>query len=200
MKPILIMAAVTAALALGACSKNPLKGKDAALLDASPGINTERLDAEGKADFLLAYQYVQSSKVTTIMPGSGSARYVGGMGGDVSGDVDGFMTGALEMTVANLNDGTISGFADNFALYDEDGSKKEDLSGTITMTGNVVGNGFSTTGAGTLSHSGGSSAVNSDLDGTFRNVDGKASGVSGVATTTGGITMDDGRFYLVEND
>ena len=49
MKPILIMAAVPAALALGACSKNPLKGKDAALLDASPGINTERLAARNMA-------------------------------------------------------------------------------------------------------------------------------------------------------
>ncbi|MBV7408099.1 hypothetical protein [Maritimibacter sp. DP1N21-5] len=200
MKPVFPMAAMAAVLALGACANNPLNGKDAALVDSSPGVDTSRLTPEGEADFLLAYQYVSTANPTTIMPNSGSARYVGGLGGDVTGDVSGFMTGALNMTVANLNNGNVSGFADSFALYNDDGTKAQDLSGTIALSGNVTGNALNATGAGALGHAGGSSAVNTGLAGTFRNLDGRASAVTGTATTTGGITMGDGHFYLVETD
>lgn len=204
MDRLMTLAAVAAVLAVSGCDNTPLTGKDAALIDASPGVDTGKVDADGEADFLLAYQYVRAAPVTTSMPNSGSANYIGGMGTDVSGGINGFMTGAIDATVTNLNNGSASAVVDNFALYDDSGTKTKDLGGAAVLTGSVSGNtlAMSTTG-GEIVDGANKSNVSMDMNGTFRDITDRASAVTGTVTTegTGGfrINRTTGKFYLVEN-
>ena len=107
MKLLQITAALAACTAVGGCSifgGRATNGQGAELLDTSPGIDVSRLDdATGEADFQSAFQYVRGQEATTTMPNSGSADYLGGFGADVTGDIAGFMTGAVNMTVESFN-------------------------------------------------------------------------------------------------
>jgi len=203
MKQIFLIPAMAGLLAVSACSESALRGKDAALIDSSPGVNTGRLTPEGEADFLLAYQYVRAADVTTNMPTSGGASYIGGMGADATGGVNGFMTGALDVTVHDLNNGSITGSVTEMAVYDDAGKKTRDFDGALSMTGAVTGNTLATNATGAIADGGGSSNVTVNMNGTFRSVDGPASGATGTVTGggTGGttFTLSDGKFYLVEN-
>lgn len=199
------LAALAAFMVITGCSDAPLTSKDAALIDASPGVDTGKIDAEGEADFLLAYQYVRSAPVTSSMPNSGTARYIGGMGTHVSGGIDGFMTGAIDATVTNLNNGSASAVVDNFALYDDAGTKTKDLGGAAILTGAVSGNTIAmSTTTGQIVDGASSSTVSMNMNGTFRDITDSASAVTGTVTTsgTGGFTINPttGKFYLVEND
>lgn len=205
MERLLTQAAVAAVMAVAGCANAPLTSKDAALIDASPGVDTGKVDADGEADFLLAYQYVRSAPVTTSMPNSGSARYIGGMGTDVSGGINGFMTGAIDATVTNLNNGSASAVVDNFALYDDGGNKTKDLGGAAILTGAVSGNTLAmSTTTGQIVDGANTSTVSMNMNGTFRDITDRASAVTGSVTTsgTGGFTINPttGKFYLVEND
>lgn len=195
--------AVLCALALAGCAENPLKGRQASLTDTSPGINTSKITPEGEADFLLAYQYVRGANVTQNMPNRGTASFVGGLGADVSGDVDGYVTGAIDVRVTNLNNGLVAGTISDMAVYDVTGEKTQDLNGGLVVTGNVSGNTIDTSAAGVVTKGLQTSTVSLDLDGTFRSLDGRASAATGTVTGggTGGFdfTLDDGKFYLVED-
>lgn len=212
MKLLRISAALAACVAVSGCAifgGKPISGKGAALIDSSPGVDVSRLDdPQGEADFQTAFQYVQGQNATTNMPSSGSASYLGGFGADASGDIDGFMTGALSMTVTNLNNGAVSDTADEFALYNADGSRNRTFSGVILMDGNVAGTGLTATGNDNLRDN--ATGLETDatlaLDGAFRDISrqGRASAATGTATGsgTGGFSfaLDDGKFFLVEQD
>lgn len=207
MKHLQIVAALAACVAVSGCSVfgKATGGKGAELLDSSPGIDVSRLDdPAGEADFLAAYQYVRGQDATTNMPNSGDASFLGGFGADVSGDIDGFMTGAVSMEVANLNNGALTGTADQFALYNDDGSLNRSFSGVVFLDGNVSGTTLAAAGTDNIRDNATSqqSDVTLNFNGAFRDLQGRASAATG--TTTGGgsggfdFAIDDGKFYLVE--
>ncbi|MAM60034.1 hypothetical protein [Maritimibacter sp. UBA3975] len=207
-----ITAALAACTAMSGCAifgGQAISGQGAELLDSSPGVDVSRLDdPAGEADFQAAYQFIQGQDATTNMPNSGSATYLGGFGADATGDVNGFMTGALSMTVNNLNNGTVTGTADEFALYNGDGSLNRDFSGEVFLNGGVTGTAI--TAAGTDNIRDNSTGQESDatltLNGAFRDVtrQGRASAATGTATGsgTGGFdfALSDGKFFLVGQD
>lgn len=204
MKHTLPLAAIVGAIALSGCSNLNLFGGGKAdnLIDTSPGINTSKLDPRGEADYLLAFQSVRAADVTTRMP-SGSARYLGGLGGEVTGGLDGFMTGAVDATVHDLGNGRITGSVTEMALHDAAGERLRDFDGALTMQGAVSGSSLTSTATGAIADGSSSSNVTLNLAGDFRSLDGAASAATGTVTGSGtgatAFTMGDGSFYLVEN-
>lgn len=209
MKHYQIFAALAACVALGGCGLfgRATNGQGSDLLDSSPGIDVSRLDdPTGEADYQAAFQYVQSQDVTTNMPNSGSASFLGGFGADATGDVAGFMTGAVNMTVANLNNGAVTGTVDNMALYNADGSENRTFSGEVFLNGSVSGATLTAAGTDNIRDNATSRETDTTLNfnGTFRDMSrqGRASAVTGTTTgsATGGFdfALDNGTFYMVE--
>ena len=210
MKLLQITAALAACTAVGGCSifgGRATNGQGAELLDTSPGIDVSRLDdATGEADFQSAFQYVRGQEATTTMPNSGSADYLGGFGADVTGDIAGFMTGAVNMTVESFNTGVVSGTVDEIALYNADGSQNRTFAGEVFLNGTVTGTDLAANGTDNIRDN--STGLESDaplrFNGDFRNLknEGRASAMTGTTTGsgTGGFdfALDNGKFYAIE--
>lgn len=200
-------AAILAALsALPGCASRALSGSDASDIDSSPGIDVSRLDVEGKADFLAAYQFVLGQDATTNMPNSGSADFLGGFGADVAGDIDGFMTGSVELSIDDLDNGTVTGSLDELALYNTDGTLNRDFAGEIFLNGVVNDTAISAAGVDNVRDNTTNleTDVAATLNGVFRDLsgEGRASAATGTVDGDGrgdfDFVMSDGLFYAVE--
>ncbi|MEC7761260.1 MAG: hypothetical protein VX874_05010 [Pseudomonadota bacterium] len=205
-----MITALAVCTAVGGCSVfggKATNGRGAELIDTSPGINVSRLDdPTGEADFQAAFQYVQGQDATTTMPRNGTASYTGGFGADATGDIAGFMTGAVNLTVDDFNTGAVSGTVDEMALYNADGTQNRTFAGAVFLNGAVSGTGLAANGTDNIRDN--STGLESDatlmFNGNFRNLEreGRASAITGITTGSGSgafdYNLDNGKFYAVE--
>ena len=131
------------------------------------------------------------------MPNAGSASYTGLISGDFVGasDISGGLLGDLALNV-NFASGQISGAASNINLIDGSGTPDQNTSGSLAVSGNVVGNTMAATATGRLGavYLGIKGVADFDLalGGAFR------TDVSAADTITGAVTgVGSGDIYVV---
>lgn len=172
-KPVFTVAAcVAGAFLLAGCggSSSSSGGNFDRLVDEAAELS-ETLDAMTATD-------------AADMPMSGTATYVGLLGGDLEDD-DGIIA-RLTMT-ADFNAGTIDGSADDWVS--EDIGR---ISGSVPLSGTITGASLSASGDGTLSARGESALVSLGLDGGFQ-----TSGHDATAAIRGDVT---GTFLYDDDD
>lgn len=197
------------ALALSGCADFNLFGFGGSGNDASvPGIDTSDLTRTVESEFVLATQAAHAAEEMTEAPTSGTASYTGAMGARTSGDIEGFLSGTLDMALVNFENGNMVGELQDMALYGADGTLDRSFTGALNVDGDVATNAtvdLAATGTivdvstGTPEES----TLALDLEGALR--DDRTEGDTIAGSVTGGGTGDfdftliDGRFYLFED-
>ncbi|EKE71966.1 MULTISPECIES: hypothetical protein [Roseobacteraceae] len=163
MKLFTLAALSAASLSLAACGGSSVDG------------DMSDTDLPTKYDSLEGL--VASAEAGDLDPASGAmmtgtATMSGALGvGDLGDDGNLEALGDLALT-ADFTGGTVTGTADNFALYDQDTQAVEaELSGSLTINGSITGTGMTADADGTL-NDGEDHLVDLVMDGTFYDYEG----------------------------
>ncbi|PTQ71884.1 hypothetical protein [Celeribacter persicus] len=186
----LTLAAVSAAtLSLAACGGSSVDG-DMSDVDLPPQYDSlEGLVSAAEKDELETASESQMS---------GTATMTGALAiGDIGEDEDLEALGDLSLT-ANFTSGTVSGTADNFALYNEDTLEVDtDLTGSLSINGTISGTSLTADADGIL-NDGEDHTLDLAMSGTFYDYEGDLAVYGDVSGNIDG-EYHEGGFAAVED-
>ena len=196
-------AAIAAVMALGGCLGGG-SGDDSAPVGGTTTATTATTVAEALDTYEELQAKIDSGALTAVseLP-TGSATMTGYLGVGDLGD-DGDLTALGDMTLdVDFDGGSVTGSAENFALYNEDSyEKEEDVSGSLAIAGSISGVTLDANATGTLTDASGSTVDAAlGMTGDFYDVDGTLTvlgDVDGTLTDDEGTFAVEGGFYAQE--
>lgn len=190
MKHFTLAALCAATLTVAACG-----GSSSGSIGSSDGDLPARYD--GLEGFVAAAESDSLDEASGAMM-SGSATMSGAIGiGDIGEEETLELLGDLSLT-ADFTGGTVTGTADNFALYDQDTQAVETaISGSLAIGGTIAGTSLTGEANGTLSDDE-AHIVELDMAGTFYDYEGDLAVYGDVSGTIDGEAHDGG-FAAVED-
>ncbi|MGH1370272.1 MAG: hypothetical protein ACRBCL_16805 [Maritimibacter sp.] len=196
------------ALTLSGCANFNLFGGATGDDATVPGIDTSDLTRTVESEFVLANQTANGADALAEAPTTGTAAYTGAIGARTQGDIEGFLSGTLDVALVNFENGAVVGELQDLALYGADGTLDRAFTGALNVDGDVAADAtvdVAATGTIVDVSTGASeeSTVALDLDGTLRDDRREADTIAGSVTGGGSgdfdFTLIDGRFYLFED-
>lgn len=208
MKPLPMAVLGLSLMAVSGCSNFNLFGGGNADDASVPGIDTSDLTRTVESEFVLASQAANAAEALTDAPTSGTAAYTGAIGARTTGDIEGFLSGTLDVALVNFENGNVVGELQDLSLYDAAGDLDRSFTGALNVDGDIASNAtLDAAASGTIvdvsSGAPEESDVVLDMEGTLR--DDRSEGDTMAGTVTGGgsgdfdFTLVDGRWYLFED-